>query len=73
MLGHLQKGYFQQGLYLPAFETRRQKDAIESRFNYRAFVGAGRLQPKQQIANPALPSEEIFRDIIVASGRKQDV
>lgn len=73
VLGQLQKGYFQQGLYLPAFETRRQKDAIESRFNYRAFVGAGRLQPKQQIANPALPSEEVFRDIIVASGRKQDV
>ncbi|MDV3351020.1 hypothetical protein QGP82_20105 [Leptothoe sp. LEGE 181152] len=73
LLAQLQKGYFQQGLYLPAFETRRQRDAIESRFNYRAFVGAGRLQPKQQMANPALPSDEVFKDVIVASGRKQDV
>ncbi|MEM0979379.1 MAG: hypothetical protein AAGH78_03800, partial [Cyanobacteria bacterium P01_H01_bin.58] len=74
ILDQLQKGYFEQGLYLPAFETRRQKDAIESRFNYRAFVGAGRLQPKQQITNPALPSEETINNSIVASsGRTQDV
>ncbi|WP_250565874.1 DUF3619 family protein, partial [Adonisia turfae] len=73
ILAQLQQCYFQQGLYLPAFETRRQRDAIESRFNYRAFVGAGRLQPKQQIANPALPTQENRKDAIVASGRKQDV
>ncbi|MEO1400178.1 MAG: hypothetical protein AAFV72_02875 [Cyanobacteria bacterium J06635_1] len=73
VLEQLRQGYFQQGKYLPAFETRRQKDAIESRFNYRAFVGAGRLQPKQKIANPALPTEENPQDAIVASGRKHDV
>ncbi|MBT9315300.1 NACHT and WD repeat domain-containing protein [Leptothoe spongobia] len=73
ILAQLQRCYFQQGLYLPAFETRRQRDAIDSRFNYRAFVGAGRLQPKQQIANPALPTEDNRKDAIVASGRKQDV
>ncbi|MBT9310678.1 nSTAND1 domain-containing NTPase, partial [Leptothoe kymatousa] len=73
ILAKLQQCYFQQGLYLPAFETRRQRDAIDSRFNYRAFVGAGRLQPKQQIANPALPTETQDKDVIVASGRKQDV
>ena len=73
ILAQLQRCYFEQGLYLPAFETRRQRDAIESRFNFRAFVGAGRLQPKQQIANPALPTEDNQKDVIVASGRKQDV
>ena len=41
VLEQLRQGYFQQGKYLQAFETRRHKDAIESRFNYRAFVGAG--------------------------------
>ena len=73
LLEHLRQGYFQQGKYLRAFETRRHKDAIESRFNYRAFVGAGRLQPKQQIANPALPADENPKDLIFTSGRKHDV
>ena len=68
LLEQLRQGYFQQGKYLQAFETRRYKDAIESRFNYRAFVGAGRLQPKQQITNPALPAEEIPQDLIFTSG-----
>ncbi|MCG8362321.1 MAG: hypothetical protein MJA27_03190, partial [Pseudanabaenales cyanobacterium] len=73
VLEQLRQGYFQQGKYLQAFETRRHKDAIESRFNYRAFVGAGRLQPKQQITNPALPAEANPKDLIFTSGRKQDV
>ncbi|MEO0535825.1 MAG: hypothetical protein AAF215_18375, partial [Cyanobacteria bacterium P01_A01_bin.123] len=73
VLEYLRQGYFTQGKYLKAFETRRQKEAIESRFNYRAFVGAGRLQPKQQVANPALPGGETAKDLIVASGRKHDV
>ncbi|MEM7066666.1 MAG: AAA family ATPase [Cyanobacteria bacterium P01_B01_bin.77] len=73
VLAQLQQCYFHQGAYLSAFEARRQRDAIESRFNFRAFVGAGRLQPKQKITNPALPTEENRKDAIVASGRKQDV
>ncbi|NER81351.1 MAG: ATP-binding protein [Leptolyngbya sp. SIO1D8] len=73
VLSQLRQGYFEQGRYLEAFEIRRHKDAIESRFNYRAFVGAGRLQPKQQITNPALPAEETPQDLIFTSGRKHDV
>ncbi|PSN80369.1 sugar-binding protein, partial [filamentous cyanobacterium CCP4] len=73
MLEYLRQGYFEQGHYLQAFETRRQKEAIESRFNFRAFVGAGRLQPKQQITNPALPTGGHGPDLIMASGRRQDV
>lgn len=73
LLEQLRQGYFHQGKYLQAFETRRHKDAIESRFNYRAFVGAGRLQPKQQITNPALPAEAETKDLIMSSGRRQDV
>ncbi|MBD1873733.1 hypothetical protein H6F75_09585 [Nodosilinea sp. FACHB-131] len=72
-LEYLRQGYFEQGHYLQAFETRREKEAIESRFNFRAFVGAGRLQPKQQITNPALPTGDRGPDLIMASGRRQDV
>ncbi|WOD39956.1 hypothetical protein [Nodosilinea sp. E11] len=72
-LEYLRRGYFEQGHYLQAFETRREKEAIESRFNFRAFVGAGRLQPKQQITNPALPTGDHGPDLIMASGRKHDV
>ena len=73
VLGQLRQGYFQQGRYLDAFQTRRRQEAIESRFNFRAFVGAGRLQPKQTVANPALPADALGQDAIVASGRKHDV
>jgi WD40 repeat protein len=73
VLEQLRQGYYQQGNYLKAFETRRYKEAIESRFNFRAFVGAGRLQPKQQVTNPALPGAEASQDLIAASGRKPDV
>ena len=72
-LEYLRRGYFDQGHYLRAFETRREKEAIESRFNFRAFVGAGRLQPKQQVTNPALPTGDHDPDLIMASGRRQDV
>ncbi|PZV00287.1 MAG: hypothetical protein DCF32_17750, partial [Leptolyngbya sp.] len=72
-LEYLRQGYFEQGHYLQAFETRREKESIESRFNFRAFVGAGRLQPKQQITNPALPTGDHGPDLIMASGRRQDV
>ncbi|MFQ4139643.1 hypothetical protein PGN35_025365 [Nodosilinea sp. PGN35] len=73
VLEYLRQGYFRQGNYLQAFDTRREKEALESRFNYRAFVGAGRLQPKQQVTNPALPTGTHGPDLIMASGRKHDV
>ena len=41
VLEQLRQGYFRQGKYLRAFETRWQKDAIESRFNYRPLWGRG--------------------------------
>ncbi|MEM9217987.1 MAG: AAA family ATPase [Cyanobacteria bacterium P01_F01_bin.150] len=73
VLASLRQGYWEQGEYLKAFDTRRKKEAIESRFNLRAFIGAGRLQPKQQVKNSALPSHEVQQDLIAASGRELDV
>ncbi|MGK7875101.1 MAG: hypothetical protein AB4426_17925 [Xenococcaceae cyanobacterium] len=76
ILGALREGYFQQGEYLTAFEIKQKQQAIESQFNFRAFIGAGRLQPKQQVTNPALPSMESEKTLALefaASGREQDI
>ena len=76
ILGALRESYFQRGDYLTAFEIRQTKREIESQFGYRAFIGAGRLQAKKKVANPALPAAEpagIVAEEIAASGRQQDV
>ena len=59
ILGALRECYFQKGDYLTAFETRQTKREIESQFGFRAFIGAGRLQAKKKVANPALPAVEL--------------
>jgi len=72
----LREYYFQQRQYLNAFHIKQERQAIESQFGFRAFIGAGRLQPKQQIANPALPSaksqDEVAQEI-ASSGRLHSV
>ncbi|MCG8365200.1 MAG: ATP-binding protein, partial [Pseudanabaenales cyanobacterium] len=76
ILGALQEYYFQQRDYLSAFEIKRSQQKIESQFGLRAFIGAARLQTKQTIANPALPTHESQATAaveIAASGRQQDV
>jgi WD40 repeat protein len=72
----LREYYFQQGQYLNAFDIKQERQAIESQFGFRAFIGAGRLQPKQQIANPALLSAESQDEVaqeIASSGRLHSV
>ncbi|MEG4200279.1 nSTAND1 domain-containing NTPase, partial [Microcoleus sp. Pol12A5] len=76
ILTHLREYYFQQGQYLNAFDIKQERQAIESQFGFRAFIGAGRLQPRQQIANPALPSAESQDEVaqeIASSGRLHSV
>ncbi|MEG4026909.1 MULTISPECIES: WD40 domain-containing protein [unclassified Microcoleus] len=76
ILTSLRENYFQQGQYLNAFRIKQERQAIESQFGFRAFIGAGRLQPKQQIANPALPSSESQDEVaqeIASSGRLHSV
>jgi WD40 repeat protein/tetratricopeptide (TPR) repeat protein len=76
ILTNLRENYFQQGQYLNAFHIKQERQAIESQFGFRAFIGAGRLQPKQQIANPALPAaaspDEVAQEI-ASSGRLHSV
>ncbi|HSM81879.1 MAG TPA: tetratricopeptide repeat protein, partial [Nodosilinea sp.] len=76
ILADLAQAYFDRGDYRLAFDTRETQAAIESRFNFRAFIGAGRIQPKQSVANPALPTLSPVESIapeIIASGREADV
>jgi WD40 repeat protein/tetratricopeptide (TPR) repeat protein len=76
ILINLREYYFQQGQYLNAFDIKQERQAIESQFGFRAFIGAGRLRPKQQIANPALLSAESQDEVapeIASSGRLHSV
>jgi len=76
ILINLREYYFQQKQYLNAFYIKQDRQAIESQFGFRAFIGAGRLQPKQQIANPALLSAESQDEVaqeIASSGRLHSV
>lgn len=47
ILEELRSLYFQQGDYLKAFHIKQEQRSIEQQYGFRAFVGAGRLQPKQ--------------------------
>ncbi|NET57063.1 MAG: AAA family ATPase, partial [Symploca sp. SIO2E6] len=68
--------YFQQEEYLKAFELKQQQQTVETQFGFRAFIGAGRLQAKQLVTNPALPTAASQGEVsleIKASGREEDV
>ncbi|MCA1991646.1 MAG: hypothetical protein LDL41_06315, partial [Coleofasciculus sp. S288] len=75
ILGELRSLYFKQGEYLRAFRIKQEQRAIETQYGFRAFIGAGRLQPRRQ-AKSALgevePQEAIAPEI-AASGRQLDV
>lgn len=76
ILGKLRDCYFQQREYLRAFSIKQQQRSIQQQYGFRAFIGAGRLQPKQQIANPGLVLVERPENIapeISASGRQEDI
>jgi WD40 repeat protein len=89
ILEALRSLYFEQGRYREAFEIKQEKRSIEQQYGFQAFIGAGRLQPQQQVINPALVpvgSAQLYSSAtgselnqgtiapeIVASGRQQDV
>ena len=76
ILGELRDCYFQRREYLTAFEIKKQRNKIKSQFNFSAFVGAGHLQPKQQVKNAVLPTSETENTSVLefaVSGREQDI
>jgi WD40 repeat protein len=76
LLRTLRSLYFEAGCYLEAYIIRQKRRSIEQQYGFRAFIGAGRLQPQRQATNPALMSTSVNSSIaleIVVSGREGDI
>ncbi|QDL10614.1 hypothetical protein DP113_24260 [Brasilonema octagenarum UFV-E1] len=76
ILCELRDCYFQQGEYLKAFHIKLELRSNEQTYGIRAFIGAGRLQPKQQVTNPTLvlvEQQQTVAQEIAATGREQDI
>ncbi|BAZ29848.1 WD-40 repeat-containing protein [Cylindrospermum sp. NIES-4074] len=76
LLRNLRSLYFEAGLYLEAYIIRQKRRSVEQQYGFRAFIGAGRLQPQRHATNPALMSATGNSTValeIAASGREGDI
>ncbi|MEH1965564.1 nSTAND1 domain-containing NTPase [Nostoc sp.] len=77
ILEDLHSLYFEQKQYERAFHVKQKQREIESQYGFRAFIGAGRLQPRRQVINldnsPNQQSKEIAGEVVAAFGRQQDI
>jgi WD40 repeat protein len=75
ILNELRNLYYQQHRYLEAFDVKQCRRSIEQQFNFRAFIGAGRLQSRRQANSASGKSEhrETVAREILASGRENDI
>ena len=71
----LRSVYFQRGEYLAAFQIKQDYRSVEHTYRFRAFIGAGKLQPHREAINPAenVAVAATIADEITASGREQDL
>ncbi|MDJ0734385.1 MAG: hypothetical protein QNJ47_09990 [Nostocaceae cyanobacterium] len=76
LLRKLRQLYFQENQYLEAFIIRQKRRSVEQQYGFRAFIGAGRLEPQRQDTNPVLQSPVGSGTIaleISASGRERNI
>jgi WD40 repeat protein len=76
LLKNLRSLYFEAGCYLEAYLIRQKRRSVEQQYGFRAFIGAGRLQPQRKVTNPAVMSASGNSSIaleIAASGREGDI
>ena len=75
ILEELRDLYFEQHQYLEAFHAKQERLSIEQQYGIRAFVGAGRLQPRRQeaVTEFQTPTESMVAPEIAAAGRQQDL
>ncbi|MEG3895867.1 MULTISPECIES: WD40 domain-containing protein [unclassified Microcoleus] len=76
VLEMLRSLYFQRGEYLEAFQIKQDYRAVEHTYRFRAFIGAGKLQPHREAINPAaetVATSATIADEITASGREEDL
>ncbi|MCU0516289.1 MAG: hypothetical protein MUC60_05355 [Oscillatoria sp. Prado101] len=69
ILQELRQIYFDQGKYLEAFRIKQEQRAIEHEYGFRAFIGAGALQPHRKLGQQKV---SVAKEI-EASGRQRDV
>lgn len=67
--------YFELGHYLAAFDVKQERRRVEYRYNLRAFIGAGAVQPHQRTTpkQPDSLTQTAVAAEIRASGRLLDV
>ena len=79
--------YFDLGRYREAFRIQKEQSSVQQQYGFRAFIGAGQLQPELDAVNPALEIGKTdsnlevkdsrlsgtMAEAIAASGRQQDV
>ncbi|MEQ8999459.1 MAG: hypothetical protein RID53_23420 [Coleofasciculus sp. B1-GNL1-01] len=73
ILEELRSLYFEQQDYLQAFEVKQYQRSIEQQFGFRAFIGAGNLQPQRQPKSEVTRLQKTIAPEIIASGRERDV
>jgi hypothetical protein len=82
ILQALRSLYWQQKQYLDAFRTKFEQRSVEQQYGFRAFIGAGRIQPQKQVKPAFTQVVETFADTflqetvapeITASGRGRDI
>ena len=76
ILRTLRSLYFEQSRYREAFQIKLELRSIEQQYSFRAFIGAGQIEPQRQANNPALSTIEHQATValeIAASGRQQDI
>ncbi|MBD2292784.1 PD40 domain-containing protein [Anabaena sphaerica FACHB-251] len=76
LLKNLRSLYFEADCYLEAYLIRQKRRSVEQQYGFRAFIGAGRLQPQRKVTNPAVMSASGNSSIaleIAASGREGDI
>ena len=68
ILKALHRAYTESGNYQKAFKVKCDRESVETSYGFRAFIGAGRLQPQRRVG-------AIGEDIteIAASGRQADI
>ncbi|WP_299486198.1 ATP-binding protein [Acaryochloris sp. IP29b_bin.137] len=69
ILRALHRAYTLTGNYRQAFAAKCDREAVETQYGFRAFIGAGRLRPLRQVG--ALG--EVVTEEIAASGRQADI
>lgn len=69
ILQELHSIYFDRGQYLEAFRIKQERRAIDHEYGFRAFIGAGSLQPHRRLGQQKVSAAKE----IEASGRQRDV